>query len=269
MLKIGEFARVGGITTATLRHYDACGLLKPLVTDQENNYRYYTLEQLPRLNRILTFKDLGFSLEQITHLLNEDVPLEQLRGMFKLKQAETQQLIVAEQARLARIQTRLRQIEQENTMSTYNIALKHVEPLFIASVRAIVPGVNDVKQSWTVLHNYMKRQGIKGAGPNLILWHDESTHEEGVDAENAEPLANPIPETAQVKVYTLPSATMASTVHHGGYDSIGQAYAALHQWIEDNQYSIVGLTRQIHLQYADEMDSSLYITELQVPVVPK
>ncbi len=78
MLKIGEFARVGGMTTATLRYYDLCGLLKPLSTSQENNYRYYTLAQLSRLNRILTFKDFGFSLEQTTQLLHEDVPLEQL-----------------------------------------------------------------------------------------------------------------------------------------------------------------------------------------------
>ena len=269
MLKIGEFARVGGITTATLRYYDSCGLLKPLTTDQENNYRYYTLEQLPRLNRILTFKDLGFSLEQIMQLLDEDVPLEQLRGMFKLKQAETQQLIAAEQARLSRIQARLKQIEQEKTMPTYDIVLKHVEPLLVASVRGIIPSVDEVKQSWVVLHTYMKQQGIPQVSPNLILWHDESTHEEGVDAESAEPLANPIPETAQVKVRTLPRATMASTVHHGGYDTIGQAYVALYQWVEDNLYHITGPTRQVHLQYADDMDPSLFITELQFPVEKK
>lgn len=269
MLKIGEFARVGGITTATLRYYDQCGLLKPLSTDQENNYRYYTLEQLPRLNRILTFKDLGFSLEQIMHLLNEDVPLEQLRGMFKLKQAETQHLIVAEQARLTRIQARLRQIEQEEMMSTYDIVLKHVEPLLVASVREIIPSVNAVKQPWEVLHRYMKQQGVKQVSPNLILWHDESTHEEGVDAENAEPLATFIPETSQVKVRTLSGSTMVCTIHHGGYDTIGQAYAALYQWTEDNQYSVIGSTRQIHLQYADDMDPSLYVTELQFPVEKK
>ncbi len=266
MLKIGEFARVSGITTATLRYYDSCGLLKPLSIDQESGYRYYTLEQLPRLNRILAFKDLGFSLEQITQLLNEEISLEQLHGMFKLKQAETQQLIATEQARLSRIQARLRQIEQEKTMSTYDITLKRVEPLLVASVRGIIPSVNEVKQLWGVLHAYMNQQGCKEVSPNLILWHDESEHAEGVDAETAEPLAASIAQTEQVKVQILPDAMMASTIHHGGYDTIGQAYVALYQWTEDNQYSIIGLTRQIHLQYSDEMHPNLYITELQVPV---
>ncbi len=270
MLKIGEFARVGGITTATLRYYDACGLLKPLSTDQENNYRYYTLEQLPRLNRILAFRDLGFSLEQITQLLNEEIPLEQLRGMFKLKQAETQQLIAAEQARLSRIQARLRQIEQEKTMQqTYDIVLKQVEPALVASLREIVSSVNDVPHLFDVLHTYMKQYNVQGVGSNLVLWHEEGGQKEGVDAETAEPLAAPIPETAQVKVLTLPALTMASTVHHGGYDTIGQAYAALYQWVEDNNYTITQPTRQVHLQYAYTMDPSLYITELQFPVEKK
>ena len=64
-LKIGEFARVGQVTIATLRHYDQCSLLKPNTLDPETGYRYYTLDQLARLNRILALKELGFPLEQI------------------------------------------------------------------------------------------------------------------------------------------------------------------------------------------------------------
>ena len=43
-LKIGEFAQVGQVSIATLRHYDQCGLLKPNALDPETNYRYYTLD---------------------------------------------------------------------------------------------------------------------------------------------------------------------------------------------------------------------------------
>ena len=67
----------------------------------------------------LAFKDLGFSLQQITQLLEENLPLEQLQGMFKLKQAQIQQTIETEQARLERIAARLHQIEQEGNMPTY------------------------------------------------------------------------------------------------------------------------------------------------------
>ena len=65
MLKIGEFSRLAQVSTKTLRHYDQCGLFRPAWIDRFTGYRYYTLSQLPQLNRILTLKDLGFSLEQI------------------------------------------------------------------------------------------------------------------------------------------------------------------------------------------------------------
>src|SRR5262244_2784393 len=112
MLKIGEFAQAGQVSIATLRHYDQQDLLKPSALDPDTGYRYYSLDQLPRLNRIVALKDLGFSLEQIAKMLEEDLPFEQLQGMFRLKQAQILQVIETEQTRLERIAARLRQIEQ-------------------------------------------------------------------------------------------------------------------------------------------------------------
>src|SRR5260221_12710256 len=43
VLKIGEFARVNQVSIATLRHYDQCGLLKPVALDPDTGYRYYSL----------------------------------------------------------------------------------------------------------------------------------------------------------------------------------------------------------------------------------
>ena len=133
-LKIGEFSRVGQVSIATLRYYDQCGLLKPNALDPDTGYRYYTLDQLSRLNRILALKDFGFPLEQIAWLLEENLSLDQLQVMFTLKQAQTKHMIEIEQARLARIAARLRQIEQEGIMPAYEVLLKQVDPLLVASV---------------------------------------------------------------------------------------------------------------------------------------
>ena len=61
-LKIGKFARVGQVSIATLRHYDQCGLLKPNGLDPDTGYRYYSLAQLPHLNRILANSATGVCL---------------------------------------------------------------------------------------------------------------------------------------------------------------------------------------------------------------
>jgi DNA-binding transcriptional MerR regulator len=88
MFKIGEFSKLGQVSVRMLRHYDQLGLLKPAHIDQFSSYRHYHAGQLADLNRILFFKDLGFSLHQIKDLLNHNLPKDQLRGMLKMKQVE-------------------------------------------------------------------------------------------------------------------------------------------------------------------------------------
>ena len=91
MFKIGDFSKLAQVSVKTLRHYGKMGLIKPAWIDRFSGYRYYTADQLPRLNRILALKDLGFSLEQIRQLLRDDLPAAELRGMMRMKQAEVEQ----------------------------------------------------------------------------------------------------------------------------------------------------------------------------------
>jgi DNA-binding transcriptional MerR regulator len=62
MFTIGQFARIGGVSVRTLRHYDEIGLLRPVKVDPATGYRGYSAEQLGRLNRIMAMKELGLSL---------------------------------------------------------------------------------------------------------------------------------------------------------------------------------------------------------------
>ena len=128
MIKIGDFSRLSQVSVKTLRYYDEVGLLKPVEVDRFTGYRYYSFDQLPRLNRVLALKDLGFSLEQIAQALDEGLTPDQLRGMLRLKRAEIQQRVEEEQERLARVEARLRQIEQEAMMSNYDVVIKKVPP---------------------------------------------------------------------------------------------------------------------------------------------
>ena len=113
MFKIGDFSQLGQVSIRTLRLYDELGLLRPAQIDRFTSYRFYTIDQLPRLNRILALKDLGLSLEQIGDLLRRDLPVDQLRGMLMLKQSEIEQQMQGIQQQMRRVEARLKQIEQE------------------------------------------------------------------------------------------------------------------------------------------------------------
>ena len=65
--RIGEFAKLAGITVRALHHYDRIGLLRP--QRGSSGFRVYRLEDLERLQQIAALKFLGIPLQEIKLLL--------------------------------------------------------------------------------------------------------------------------------------------------------------------------------------------------------
>ena len=68
MLKIGEFSKLSPLTVKALRFYEKEGILLPASTDKWTGYRYYSIEQMQRLNTIRHLQRLGFTLDEIITL---------------------------------------------------------------------------------------------------------------------------------------------------------------------------------------------------------
>lgn len=267
MFRIGDFSRLSQVSVKALRYYDEIGLLKPADVDRFTGYRYYTVDQLPRLNRILALKDLGFSLERIARLLDGDLPPAQIRGMLQMKRAEIEQHLEAEGARLARVEARLRQIEQEGKMPTYDVVLKQIEPLKVVAARDVIPTYSDVDKLFGTVFGHLGQHRAKPAGPLLAIYYDEEYRERDVDVEAAVPVAESLPGGEQVTVQELPGGEMASLIHKGAYQTIGEAYAALMAWVEASGYNVAGPNREIYLTGpGDADDPADYVTEVQLPV---
>lgn len=278
MIKIGEFSRLVQIPVATLRYYDQVGLFKPDVVDHTTGYRYYATSQLPLLHRILALKGLGFSLEQIASALADGVTLEQMRGMLRLRQAQINQQLAEVQGQLREVDLRLQQIEREGHFSPYDVILKHVEPLLVASVRTILPNHSAVGALFGEVYAALGSHASTVLGPNpenggqtLVLCYDTEFREAGVDGAAAFMLRYRIPEAGRMQVHELPAATMASTIHHGSYETIGDAHEAILSWIENHGYQISGPDRELNLYHSMPIrrDNPTYITEIQYPVEPR
>ena len=245
MLSIGDFSKLSRVPIATLRYYDAVGLLSPAKVDAFTSYRYYSVNQLPRLNRILALKDLGFSLEQIGQVLHEQPSIAELNGMLRLKRAEVQQQIADEQARLERIEARLLQIELEGRMPNYEVVVKSVPSQPIASIRDVIATYPDVGRLFEEL---LSTVSIKNGKITAAIYHDSGPDAVNIDSEATLYLDTPVQAVGRVKVYDLPAATVASVIHHGAYRTLFQAYNAVVQWIDANGYRIAGASREIYLQ---------------------
>jgi DNA-binding transcriptional MerR regulator len=266
MLKIGDFSRIGQVSVKTLRYYDEIGLLTPHSTDPYTGYRYYTYDQLPRLNRILALKGMGLSLEQIRQLLTDNLTAEQLRGMLRFKQVEIQQRMEEEKERLSRVEARLRMIEQEEKMPEYDIVIKKVDPILVASIRDIIPNYPEQGHLWNELESFLSHHQITPTGPCFTIYHSE---EPNVDTEVCEPLGESLPPDPRVRIHELSGvSSMATVIHKGPFLTIGEAYTAILKWIEANDYQISGPPREVYLKPADKGSQTdpQTITEIQFPI---
>jgi len=275
MIKIGEFSKLVQVPVATLRYYDQVGLLKPIEVDRFTGYRYYSAGQLPRLHRILALKGLGFSLEQIGAVLDEGLTPEQMRGMLRLRHAQISQQLVDAHSQLVAVEVRLQQIEREEQLSTYDVILKHVEPLLVASVRAILPNHSAVGALFGEVYDAIGPHVSEALHPHpadggqtLVLCYDTEFKETNVDGAAAFMLRCRVPESGRMRVHELPAATMAATVHHGSYNTIGAAHEAILTWNDANGYRVAGPDRELNLYHSMpiRLDDPSYVTEIQYPV---
>jgi len=281
MLRIGEFAWLSQVTVETLRHYDRMGLLEPVHLDPWTGYRYYALDQLPRLNRILALKDLGLPLKEIARMLDQEVSADEIRGILEAKHAELKEQIQEANRRLARVEARLRQIEMEGKMPDFEVLLKTVEAQWIASVRETISSWDQdvVGPALTGMcdevEEHLRSHGADWTGPGIALYHGSHFTRSGVregdiDVEIGAPIGGPVPESDRVKVRKLPKAEVAYAVHHGHFSGLPLAKQAVFSWIEDNSYHRTGPIREVYLHFHPDReanaDSPHHITEVQFPV---
>ncbi|QHQ60469.1 MerR family transcriptional regulator [Anaerocolumna sedimenticola] len=267
MFKIGDFAKLNRVTVAALRHYDAIGLLRPETTDNFTGYRYYSVSQMPKLNRIITLKELGFSLDEISLILNHKSG-DTLKLLLQLKYNEIKSKLEEEQSRLTRIETFMKLYEQEDYIMKYDIVLKSIDEIKVAGLRDFIPSYSEQGHLWMELGEYLGKKGVKTVPPCMVIYYDPGYKEDKVDAEIIEPIMGDLEGNDRIKVRNLESVKqMACVVHKGSYQTLSLAYNALSKWIEENGYTMSGPQRELYLKGEwDSKNPDEYITEIQIPV---
>ncbi len=276
MFRIGEFSQIARVTIDTLRHYDELGLLKPAKVDPFTGYRYYSARQLMPLNRILALKEVGFSLEEIARILQEQLTGEQVRGMLKAQLVRAESDIQITQLRRERIMARLNSLLSEETMPAYEVIVKPVERQTIAAIREIVPTIEQMPQRcnemFSLLGQWIKAKGLS-VGPAMTIYYNEGFVRENIDTEcaflllgagTAQTLTPDKPiQVRQMEAVPLVASTVVADNFYKKVDGLTPAYNALAKWIEDNSYQIVGPPREL---FYGSPESGEMTAEIQFPV---
>ncbi|MFD9876918.1 MerR family transcriptional regulator [[Kitasatospora] papulosa] len=273
MFTIGEFARHGRVSARMLRHYDAIGLLRPDRIDPATGYRYYGAAQLARLNRVIALKDLGFTLQQVRAVVDDQVDADELRGMLRLRRAELEVAMTAAAARLTQVEARLRSIESEGHMPENDVQIKRVPAVRVAEVTSTAPGYQPQDISPVVGPLYEKlfpllaTAGVRPTGPGIARYED-GPHGDGSVVVHAgvtvDAPAGPLGDTG-VTVVELPAFEAATIVHRGSMDHVLATEQILARWIEDHGRRPAGYSREVSLECPE--DREMWVTELQLPLV--
>lgn len=259
MYKIGDFSRLAQVPVKTLRYYDGLGLLRPAHVEPATGYRSYAPSQLEQLNRILAFKDLGFSLREIRALSADSVPPEQVRGMVRRKHAELERGLDRERARLARAAARLDVIERHGQAGAHEVAVRAVGARLVASLRDRVTSYGESERLFDELEQHTG--GRRARQPRGAVWHECA--EGAIDCEALVFLRTRVEASARVRVYEMPAHRVASLVYRGDSDYL-PAYRAIRTWLTAGSAEVVGPKREIYLEDGGQDAES--VTEIQFPI---
>jgi DNA-binding transcriptional MerR regulator/effector-binding domain-containing protein len=274
MFRIGEFSCIARVSGRLLRHYDSIGLLSPQRVDPATGYRYYTADQLGRLNRILALKELGLTLDQVARLIDEQISSEEIRGMLVLRKAELERSLDEAAARLRHVESRLQQIDEQGRLVDYDVVLKPVAAQAFLTVRRRFAGMPDaVSTLRDFVGDIARKIPANARGPLVVVAHSDFDDQD-LDLEIGFALERAINRTVALAdgrtlgMGELPAVdSMATLVRRGPDHQSHIAFGALGLWMEANGFTIAGPGREVFLELPFQRDGQAEtVMEIQFPV---
>ena len=268
MLKIGDFSRLSRMSVRMLRHYDELGLLTPLHTDPASGYRYYSPAQLSRANRIRAFRDMGFGLQSIGLLLQQGDDKDAIRAQLYAQRAALQTQLETTSRQLRLLEGALSQLRKDDFSMQYNVTLKQLPAMPVASVRGQLPSYAEEGRLWHLLMEETAAH-LSPAQPcySLAIFHDREFKESQVDVEIQMTVKQLSPDTEHIKFKMTEPVQFASAIFQGGYEKIGEVNQAVAHGVEENGYAFAGSMFNIyHVGPHQTQDPADYVTEVCYPV---
>ncbi len=268
MLKIGEFSKLSRVSVRMLRHYDEIGLLRPAEIDRFTDYRYYREDQLPTVCRITALRDMGFSLADVTKILEIYDDRAKIESFFNVRQKELEEALKDAHRKLMLLDTARERLRKDNIMD-YNVTVRTIPERYAATVRTVIPQYDQEGRVWGILCGETAGMSITPADPCLcgVTFLDGEYKEHDVEIEAWKTVRGKYPDTEHVKFRMLPEVTAASCVFKGGYELISEVYSAVISWINGNGYKFDGPMFNIyHVSPAETSDPREYVTEVCFPI---
>ncbi|MBP5687856.1 MAG: MerR family transcriptional regulator [Muribaculaceae bacterium] len=267
-LTIGEFSQLLQVTVKTLRHYEQKGLLLPDEVDEWTGYRYYSIDQMQKLQAIRDLQRLGFSLDEIKDLFDDNSHIPSIQQLTeKIKETEAQL-----KALIARCNLLLDWRNARKEMKTMEkFSIQSLPEIIVATHREIVPNYAALGPLCVEkIGPEMQRLGCKCPPPGycFTVVHNKEYTLTDIDIEYCEQVEEMGEDSAFIQFKRLPAVPKVLRMKHvGPYERFYESYIEAFRYIEEHGYKPIGQHRTCYIYGAwNQEDPEKWLSIIQIPI---
>lgn len=273
MLSIGEFSKICKVSTKTLRYYAEIGLILPNEINNENGYRYYSIEQLETMLFIQRLKSYNFSLQEIKSILKfEELQDEKLYVSLLNKKKEIDMQVHNLKMTLEELNKDISNLKQGKSIMSYiqdfDVRLIELEPMNLLYIRIMVQEhefAEVYSKNFSKLLKKINHDKLNIVGPPMVLFHSQEYSPFGLDTEFAIPIKECITGTRDFN-----PGLCLKTVLNGPYSELSSVYIKQLEYAEKEGYIGKDALFEVYVNDPTQVESEKdLITEVYYPVKKK
>ena len=266
MYKIGEFSKTIGITTKTLRYYDAEGILSPSYRSSENGYRFYSEADMKKAEMIIEMRKFNFTISEMKDALRNIQNKDDFTDYLIEKVTITQELIVRYSQLISEIQEYLKEhipMDKEEMNMNYQVVETEIPKMKFASIR-FQGQYHEIGVYFELLYKNVQNKMI---GAPFTCYHSLE-YSEKTDIEVCVPVSEKII-AKNVSNNEFLGTKALHVTHFGKYENLKSAYKALFDYANTHRLSYSTPLVEIYEKgYGTTMagNPEKYITQIYLPI---
>ena len=275
---IGETSIITGISSKTLRYYDSLKLIIPEIRDPQNNYRYYSKNQVISLLAVQRLRMMGCSQKMLRTVIQEN-SLQALCDQIELRIQEIEQEIAARTAIIDENQEFLKRLKESLKIQAENVdhgqllnnmRIEEIPKSYLFCEQRVMPHYNvcDTSVNFRIeLYAKCRASKLTMLGPEITTYYTnllgqfvmhDCKIQIGICVEND-------PDCPQIQEFG--GFLAATAIHMGSYDTMVNTHMMLLRWINQNGYEVSGnVSEEFLVSPIDILEQKNQIIKVIMPV---
>lgn len=273
---IREVSEICNIPSKTLRYYDEIALVVPEFRDESSRYRYYSKDQIITLCIIRKLRKMGFGLKAIQCIISGNTATDLERNIeTKLDEIaeeinSLERTYYSMKAFMERLKNGVDLLNIKESLEVEDVSIETIRPTNLVYTRKTMANYANAEVSldrWVELSNLCDELDLKSDGSYIVTYHSNPL-EQFLYTDTDIEFGISVEDVGEAKEFrTFGNFTAATAIHLGNYADIMQTHVRLVQWINKNQYRIVGpVSEEFIISPLDINNINEHVTKIIIPV---